>query len=126
MESENPSKPTELTQEVRFATTMTGGVSLAVWMAGVAREINLLGQASQWRRAGGAPDGSQLSENSKASLKLYKALIDLLDIVVDGLGDRALLGRRRESLTASKVSALCGAAADVLARLTAEAAGAVG
>jgi patatin-related protein len=88
MESENPSKPTELTQEIRFATTMTGGVSLAVWMAGVAREMNLLGQASQWRRAGGTPNGSQLSESSlpessKASLKLYRALIDLLDIVVD-------------------------------------------
>jgi patatin-related protein len=83
MKSENPSDLPESTQEVRFATTMTGGVSLAIWMAGVAREINLLGQASQWRRAGGTPDGSGLSESSKASLKLYKALIDLLDIVVD-------------------------------------------
>ena len=84
MESDNPPKQLPVsTQEVRFATTMTGGVSLAIWMAGVAREINLLGQASQWRRAGGSPDDSPLSESSKASLKLYKALIDLLDIVVD-------------------------------------------
>ena len=89
MELENPPKQLPLsTQEVRFATTMTGGVSLAIWMAGVAREINLLGQASQWRRAGGNPEDSRLSESSlpessKASLKLYKALIDLLDIVVD-------------------------------------------
>jgi patatin-related protein len=84
MDVENPSGPTELTQEVRLATTMTGGVSLAVWMAGVTREINLLAQASQWRRTGGAiPDSSQLSENEKASLKLYRALIDLLDIVAD-------------------------------------------
>jgi hypothetical protein len=45
---------TESTQELRLATTMTGGVSLAIWMAGVAREINLLVQASQWRRAGGS------------------------------------------------------------------------
>ena len=38
------------TQEVRLATTMTGGVSLAVWMGGVAREIDLLMQASKTRR----------------------------------------------------------------------------
>ena len=44
MESDNPPKQLPVsTQEVRFATTMTGGVSLAIWMAGVAREINLLG-----------------------------------------------------------------------------------
>jgi patatin-related protein len=84
MEIEDPPKVTELTQEVRLATTMTGGVSLAVWMAGVTREINLLAQASQWRRTGGViPDGNGLSENEKASLKLYRALIDLLDIVAD-------------------------------------------
>jgi hypothetical protein len=53
MAFDRPSPVTELTQELRLATTMTGGVSLAIWMAGVAREINLLSQASQWRRAGG-------------------------------------------------------------------------
>lgn len=37
-----PSPVTESTQELRLATTMTGGVSLAIWMAGVAREITLL------------------------------------------------------------------------------------
>src|ERR1700738_1834656 len=84
MESDNrPKKLPVSRQDVRCATSMTGGVSLAIWMAGVAREINLLGQASQWRRAGGSPEYSPLSESSKASLKLYKALIDLLDIVVD-------------------------------------------
>jgi hypothetical protein len=39
--------PSELTEEVRLATTMTGGVSLAIWMAGVTREINLLAQAGR-------------------------------------------------------------------------------
>ena len=39
------------TEEVRFAVTMTGGVSLAVWMGGVAREIDLIMQASKARRA---------------------------------------------------------------------------
>ncbi len=80
----SPSPVTESTQELRLATTMTGGVSLAVWMAGVAREINLLGQASQWRRAGGKfPSHSRLTKESAACLKLYAELVDLLDMVVD-------------------------------------------
>ncbi|QUR66135.1 patatin-like protein [Mycobacterium spongiae] len=79
-----PSPVTERTQELRLATTMTGGVSLAIWMAGVAREINLLAQASQWRRVGGSfPADSRLSTESAASLRLYRELIDLLDLVVD-------------------------------------------
>ena len=75
---------TELTQELRLATTMTGGVSLAIWMAGVAREINLLVQASQWRRE---PETTltehPLSDESAESFELYAKLIDLLDVVVD-------------------------------------------
>jgi patatin-related protein len=86
MAFEKPSKDvTELTQEFRFATTMTGGVSLAIWMAGVAREINLLAQASQWRRVGGElpSNNTTLAGAPEASLKLYTALIELLDVVVD-------------------------------------------
>ncbi len=84
MPFDTPSPVTELTQELRLATTMTGGVSLAVWMAGVAREINLLAQASQWRREGGPfPAGSPLSKESTASLRLYASLLDLLDVIVD-------------------------------------------
>jgi patatin-related protein len=81
----SPSKLTELTQELRFATTMTGGVSLAVWMAGVAREINLLAQASQWRRAGmdTLPPDNPLSKQATEARTLYAKLINLLDIVVD-------------------------------------------
>lgn len=79
-----PQPVTELTQELRLATTMTGGVSLAIWMAGVAREINLLAQASQWRRQGGTfPTDSRLTEGAAESLRLYAELIDLLDMVVD-------------------------------------------
>ncbi len=77
-------KPTALTQEVRLATTLTGGVSLSIWMAGVSREINLLAQASQWRYVGGPiPDDGGLTGSAKASLTLYKRLLDLLDIVVE-------------------------------------------
>ncbi|MEZ0350978.1 patatin-like protein [Mycobacterium sp. pR1184] len=79
-----PSPVTESTQELRLATTMTGGVSLAIWMAGVTREINLLAQASQWRRLGTTfPRRSNLSKESADCLKLYAELIDLLDMVVD-------------------------------------------
>src|SRR5215469_15006237 len=42
-------KATDMTQDVRFAVAMSGGVSLAVWMGGIAREINLLQQASNLR-----------------------------------------------------------------------------
>ena len=84
MAFERPSPVTESTQELRLATTMTGGVSLAIWMAGVTREINLLSQASQWRRVGKTfPTRSNLTKESAACLKLYAELIDLLDVVVD-------------------------------------------
>ena len=39
-----------VTQDVRIAVAMSGGVSLAVWMGGVAREVNLLQQASNLRQ----------------------------------------------------------------------------
>jgi patatin-related protein len=75
---------TDSTLELRLATAMTGGVSLAIWMAGVTREINLLSQASQWRRVEEPfPPGCTLTKQSAASLKLYAELIDLLDMVVD-------------------------------------------
>lgn len=84
MAIDKPSPVTALTQELRLATTMTGGVSLAIWMAGIAREINLLSQASQWRRVGKTfPTHSRLTKESTACLKLYAELIDLLDVVVD-------------------------------------------
>ena len=51
----------DTTQEVRVAAAMSGGVSLAVWMGGVAREVNLLQQASNVRQhepaAGPGPAG---------------------------------------------------------------------
>jgi patatin-related protein len=79
------------TQEVRFATAMTGGVSLAVWMGGVARELNLLEQASRDRAclADGAPlptiesaptaNGSQPT-SAEVGRALYLRLLDLLDV----------------------------------------------
>ena len=86
-------------QEIRLATTMTGGVSLAIWMGGVAREINLLVEASNQRRhraasgrlAGlnerGGEAGSRAGHGrptlGEEIRGLYLNLIDLLDVVVD-------------------------------------------
>jgi hypothetical protein len=52
---------TLLTQEIRFAATLTGGVSLAVWMGGIARELDILVHASDDRVEGrqAAPDPVQ-------------------------------------------------------------------
>ena len=79
---------TSATQEVRFATAMTGGVSLAIWMGGVAREMNLLDRASREREAVGA----DLDANDRGSTdatdpdvrvrELYRQLLEELDVVV--------------------------------------------
>ena len=74
------------TQKLRLAVTMSGGVSLAVWMGGVAREINLLTQASDLRRRG--PDeiavpalaGPSAGDLALRVRDLYGQLLDLVDI----------------------------------------------
>src|SRR5215470_5374798 len=79
---------TEMTQDVRFAVSMTGGVSLAVWMGGVSREMNLLQHASGSRA--GNPSGATLwatdvpSDRSpdRAACILYGNLLGLLDLTV--------------------------------------------
>ncbi len=42
--------------EARLATAMTGGITLATWMGGIARELNVLQQASDLRDAIGDGD----------------------------------------------------------------------
>lgn len=49
-------RPGPHTQDLRVAVAMTGGVSLAVWIGGVVRELNLLQQAS-WLRWADGSDG---------------------------------------------------------------------
>jgi patatin-related protein len=56
----------ETGQEVRFAVAMSGGVSLAVWMGGVAREMNLLQEASNLRQSGYLPVSTNGSGSSSA------------------------------------------------------------
>jgi patatin-related protein len=94
-------------QEVRFAVAMSGGVSLAVWMGGVAREMNLLQEASNSRQRGSLPvsaDGSgtgsaqagvdirragdgwpsagRAAEGDKQCRELYARLLGLLNVTV--------------------------------------------
>jgi patatin-related protein len=70
---------------------MSGGVSLAVWMGGVAREINLLQQASNLRQPqnraadadGGRPDGAAPAHDwDDKCRELYRKLLTLLDVTV--------------------------------------------
>jgi patatin-related protein len=64
-------------QELRLAITMSGGVSLAIWMGGVARELNLLTEASCRRPAapGELPGDTAVRE-------LYRKLLDLVHVEV--------------------------------------------
>ena len=83
-------------QEVRFAVTMVGGVSLAIWMGGVAREISHVVQASRTSNGvpgssgnGAAPtpasngaDAALESDQAEAIRECYGELLDLLRITV--------------------------------------------
>jgi patatin-related protein len=64
-------------QELRLAITMSGGVSLAVWMGGVARELNLLTEASD--RSPAVP-GEQPGDTAVRGL--YRKLLDLMQVTV--------------------------------------------
>jgi len=70
------------TQDLRVAVAMTGGVSLAVWIGGVVRELNLLQQAG-WLRETGGSDGRGVAAGSDDGVRMrYLRLISLLDVVV--------------------------------------------
>jgi patatin-related protein len=75
------------TQEIRAACVMTGGVSLAIWMGGVTRELNLLQHAS-WVRTATEPGGAcpaldGLKESDAKIAARYVRLLELLDVTVD-------------------------------------------
>jgi patatin-related protein len=91
----------DMTQDLRLAVAMSGGVSLAVWMGGVAREVNLLQQASNRRsedkdlvllaQTAGADEsapsddkrsGPRLPDRDSPCRELYLGLLRLLDMTV--------------------------------------------
>ncbi|MGN6791006.1 MAG: patatin-like protein [Streptosporangiaceae bacterium] len=63
--------------ELRLAVTFTGGVSLAVWMGGIAREMNLLLAASRIRS--GDPVADTTERGARVRDK-YAVLLDLLNL----------------------------------------------
>src|SRR5262249_60573213 len=64
------------TTELRLAVAFTGGVSLAVWMGGMAREMNLLLAASRIRCRESVAD---TSEQGRKVREGYAALLDVLN-----------------------------------------------
>lgn len=69
--------PPQPPSELRLAVAFTGGVSLAVWMGGVAREMNLLLAASRLRR------GEPVADTSGQARKVregYATLLRLLNV----------------------------------------------
>jgi patatin-related protein len=75
-------RPGPHTQDLRVAVAMTGGASLAVWIGGVVRELNLLQQAGWLRAAGGSGDQGGTAGSDERVLTRYLRLIDLLDLIV--------------------------------------------
>lgn len=69
--------PEQPSAELRLAVTFTGGVSLAVWMGGMAREMNLLLAASRIRRGESVADTTEQGRRVRAG---YGALLDLLKL----------------------------------------------
>ena len=70
------------TQDLRFAVAMSGGVSLAVRMGGVAREVNLLQQASRSRQRDPGSGPASPADWDAQVRNLYRGLLDCLDITV--------------------------------------------
>ncbi|NUS55070.1 MAG: patatin-like protein, partial [Streptomycetaceae bacterium] len=85
----NPAEP-----EIRLAATFTGGVSLAIWMGGVAREINLLCSASRMRQ--GKP--GEVEAPAAGVRDKYRALLDLLGV---GFGIDVLSGTSAGAINAA-------------------------
>src|SRR6266567_29757 len=69
--------PGQPSSELRLAVAFTGGVSLAVWMGGMAREMNLLLAASRIRRGESVAD---TTEHGRQVRQGYGALLDLLNL----------------------------------------------
>ena len=74
----SPADSSPPSAELRLAVVFTGGVSLAVWMGGMAREMNLLLAASKTRR--NAADLKTREDSRAEVVKRYAALLNILDM----------------------------------------------
>lgn len=83
------------TSELRLAATFTGGVSLAVWMGGLAREMNLLVQASRCR------DGQEVASTSLRSSRIREKYARLLDVLELGFSIDVLSGTSAGGINAA-------------------------
>jgi patatin-related protein len=81
-DDKEPRPSTLATQEIRLALAFTGGVSLAVWMGGVARELDLLVQASTNRRILGEDAIDPKTPDTYPVRRYYRRLLDLIDAQV--------------------------------------------
>src|SRR3954469_8891622 len=77
-----PRPSTLATQEIGLGLAFTGGVSLAVWMGGVARELDLLVQASANRRILAEDDIDPDTHDTDPLRRCYRRLLDLVDTQV--------------------------------------------
>jgi patatin-related protein len=75
-------RPGPHTQDLRVAVAMTGGVSLAVWIGGVVRELNLLQQAGWLRDTGGGVGQGGAAGSDDGARMRYMRLMSLLDVIV--------------------------------------------
>jgi patatin-related protein len=75
-------RPGPHTQDLRVAVAMTGGLSLAVWIGGVVRELNLLQQAGWLRDADGSDGQGGTAGSDDGARMRYLRLMSLLDMTV--------------------------------------------
>lgn len=80
--------------EIRLAATFTGGVSLAIWMGGVAREMNLLCSASRMRQG----KAGEVEAPAAGVRDKYRGLLDLLGV---GFGIDVLSGTSAGAINAA-------------------------
>ncbi|MDX6245240.1 MAG: hypothetical protein QOE76_2963 [Frankiales bacterium] len=80
--ADGPRPATLSTQELRFAMAFTGGVSLAIWMGGIAREVDLLIQASDRRQTGAEPEHPADTPDEDPVRRFYRRILDLVDVQV--------------------------------------------
>ncbi len=82
VQTDGPRMASLATQELRFAMAFTGGVSLAIWMGGVAREVDLLIQSSDRRQTGVGPVQDRATPDEDPVRRFYRRILDLVDVQV--------------------------------------------